>query len=137
MTKTFRATSLLLVIAGLGCDRPRREATAHSQPDYFAKKRECFELAAKREAHQDKEAATEEARKPSPSRNFYYLRPETCYVPPMNTCIYESGFTEAASGKPIMTTEDLLTGRVIVATVSEGEEDYKRERDRLFSLCAK
>lgn len=90
------------------------------QGDYFAKKRECFELATK-QATRDEQATT---KTPNIS-GIIELKPEQCYVPSMNTCTYESGFIYA-KGKSSMTVEDLLTGQVLAGGPGD-DPAYKRE----------
>jgi hypothetical protein len=135
--RAFLSASLLVIVVGVGCDRQQR-AVAKSQPvDYFAKKRECLELAVKREARDD-QAMAKTPPSPDLSSGLMQLHPEKCYVPSMNTCIYESGFLNFKNGETTMTVEDLMTGRELTyATfVNPTPPAYKHERDRLFALCA-
>lgn len=128
--KGFLLVSLLVAVVGAGCDR-QQQAAANSQPvDYFAKKRECYELVIKRQVRDDEASAKHN------TPDVVNLRAEQCYVPTMNTCIYESGFLELKSSKSFMTTEDLLTGRDLADGDSK-DTNYKQERERLFALCAK
>jgi hypothetical protein len=129
MTKALLA---LLLVAWLGCDQMRQRAKPRpQQADYFAKKRECLELSIKRQARE----AAADAKHPSIA-GFIDLRSEQCYVPSMNTCIYESGFLDAKTTKSSMSIEDLLTGQVLAGGRAD-DRSYKQERDRLFALCAK
>jgi len=115
---------LLLSLFLFGCDQVRQMAGSH--PDYFAQKRECYELSIKRSERDETKSLP----------GFINLKPEQCYVPTMNTCICESGMMERATGKQLMMVEDLLTGHELV-NGSPDEARYKRERDRLFNLCAR
>ncbi len=128
MTKSLRAAFIVFVVTGAACDR--RPAETPQQPDYFAKKHECYELVTKRQARDDEASAK------SNTPDVVHLQAELCYVPTMNTCIYESGFLELKSSKSFMTTEDLLAGRVLADGESK-DPNYKQERERLFALCAK
>ena len=98
------------------------------RPDYFAKKRQCLELAIKREAR-------EEANRGAMAGTVD-LKSEQCYVPSMDTCIYESGFFVSSVRQTSMTVEDLLTGRVLAGGPAN-DASYIKERERLFNLCAK
>jgi hypothetical protein len=133
VTKSLWAASILFVIAGAACDRWRSAEKPH-QVDYFAKKRECFELANQRQARE--QATAKHAASPDFRAGFIDLLPQQCYVPSMNTCIYESGFTEVKTAKSVMTVEDLLTSEVLAGGPSD-DPSYKQERARLFALCAK
>jgi hypothetical protein len=106
------------------CDEVRQVSGPH--PDYFSQKRECYELSVKRSVRDE----------PKSVPGFIDLKPEQCYVPTMNTCICESGVMERTSGKRLMMVEDLLTGREL-ANGSAEDPTYKKERDQLFSHCAK
>jgi len=125
----FLSASLLVVVA-VGCDGQQQAATNSQPVDYFAKKRECYELVIKRQGRDDEASAKQN------TPDVAHLQAEQCYVPTMNTCIYESGFLELKSSKSFMTTEDLLTGRVLADGESK-DPNYKQERERLFALCAK
>jgi hypothetical protein len=131
VTKGILSVSLLVVaVVGARCDQ-QQQARASSQPvDYFAKKRECYELVIKRQGRDDEASAKQN------TPDVAHLQAEQCYVPTMNTCIYESGFLELKSSKSFMTTEDLLTGRVLADGESK-DPNYKQARERLFALCAK
>lgn len=129
--KGILSVSLLVVaVVGAGCDQ-QQQASSNSQPvDYFAKKRECYELATKRQARDDEASAKRN------TPDAVNVRGEQCYVPTMNTCIYESGILIPTASKSIMTVEDLLTGHEL-ANGNAVDPTYKQERDRLFALCAK
>src|SRR4051794_30249308 len=95
-----------------GCDEVRQ--VSGRPPDYFAHKRECYELCIKRSVRDEAKSVP----------GFIDLKPEQCYVPTMNTCICESGVMERASGKRLMMVEDLLTGREL-ANGSPEDSNYK------------
>ena len=131
MRCTLRVSLMLAIVAVVGCDRREQVTTpVPKQVDYFAKKRECYELVIKRQARDDEASA----KRSTP--DVVHLQAEQCYVPTMNSCIYESGFLELKSSKSFMTTEDLLTGRVLADGESK-DPTYTQERERLFALCAK
>jgi hypothetical protein len=131
---TFRVMRVwlsALILVAVGCDRAQRTAPPHpEQVDYFAKKCECYELAAKRRAHDTEENDNRH------NPNAYTLGGEQCYVPTMNTCIYESGTFVVPASKSVMAVEDLLTGQQLASGLVDVPA-YKQERERLFSLCAK
>jgi hypothetical protein len=70
----FLSALLLVVVGGMGCDR-QQHAAAHSQPDYFAKKRECMELVEKRDRLD--------------GYTWMHASPHQCYAPSLNTCLCE------------------------------------------------
>ena len=127
--KDLWVASLLIAIAGVGCDRAR-PAEKPQQVDYFAKKRECLELATMRQTRDEQAAAKTNI------PDFANVKREQCYVPSMNTCIYESGSLYLKTFKTSMTVEDLLTGQILAGGPGD-DPTYKQERDRLFALCAK
>jgi hypothetical protein len=99
--RDFLSASLLIVVLGAGCDR-QHQAAGNSQPvDYFAKKRECYELASQQQRREQNGRA-----KPALNDRLIYLDPEQCFVPTMNTCIYESGFIVTRDGKAPMVVSD-------------------------------
>jgi hypothetical protein len=118
----------LLVVASTACDR---HSSAKPTPpnDYFAKKRECYELVEKRDEH-------ESANHP----DWLLPAPQECYVPSLNTCI-----CEYVPKKGPSYVSDVLTGTTLLwlgEPAKAGEpadkyERYQRARDQLFSLCAK
>jgi hypothetical protein len=127
MIRGFSVASLLVAaVVSWGCNRQQQEA-AHFQPaDYFAKKRECYELVEKRDRLD--------------GADWLFAAPQQCYVPSMNTCI-----CEYVPKKGPAYVSDVLTGKVLASAVPlrSGEsvestsDRYQRERERLFSLCAK
>ena len=124
-------SAVLLAVAGTGCDRLKRAVEPRLEhQDYFAKKCECFELATKRQSQEARADAKERI------PGFVDARTEQCYVPSMNTCIYESGSEYLKTLKTQMTVDDLLTGKTLAGGPSD-DPSYKRERDELFALCAK
>jgi hypothetical protein len=123
--------ALLLFVVAIGCDGMKQATEPRpKEVDYFAKKRECMELAVKRQTRDEQAAA--KANIPG----FADVKTEQCYVPSMNTCIYESGTLYLKTFKTSMTVEDLLTGRDLAGGPGD-DPTYKQERDRLFALCAK
>ncbi len=130
MTKALLLVALLAV-AGMGCDRLQKAVEPRQkQADYFAKKCECFELATKRQSQEERADAKDRI------PGFVDARTEQCYVPSMNTCIYESGSLYLKTLKAQMTVDDLLTGKTLAGGPSD-DPSYKRERYELFALCAK
>lgn len=124
--KGFLSASLLVAVVGLGCDRIQQATKPNPQkPDYFAKKRECYELVEKRD-RLDGSA-------------WLLSSPHQCYVPSLNTCICEY---VPKNGPPYVL--DVLTGNTLASDVpllsgeseEKSREHYMRDRDRLFSLCA-
>src|SRR5258708_38872717 len=97
---------LIAVAFATACYRPRRtDPSRRQEVDYFAKKRECLELATKRTAR-DEESTAKHLR-----TGVLNLKPEQCYVSSMNTCLYESGFTSVTTDETTVSVGDLLTGR--------------------------
>jgi hypothetical protein len=97
--------------------------------DYFAKKRECYELVKK-----------QDERDLAKNPDWLWSSPQQCYVPSLNTCICEyvpkkgpSYVIDVLTGKVLVWMEPLKRGESVDSQV----ERYQRERDRLFSLCAK
>lgn len=125
--KGFLSASLLVAVVGFGCDRIQQATKPHpQQPDYFAKKRECYELVEKRDRLD--------------GSDWLLATPHQCYVPSLNTCI-----CEYVPKKGPAYVSDVLTGKVLAWPVprpapplkpGESPEDrYQHERDRLFALC--